>query len=154
MRRLLPFALALVLFSCGKKGPDGTDPVTGERVFTVPSAAPSSTGAGAATAVATTGPAPVIPDDLTRQVQDTVAKSRGALRACYEQALVDTPYLTIEVEVSLHVDDKGAARVSKVDGYLPPAMRTCVTGVLTGLKFPASNATDVTLPLHFRSTNL
>jgi len=142
------------MFSCGKKGPEGTDPTAGERVVTVPSAAPSATGASAAMTVATTGPAPEIPDDLSQKVQEAVGKARVPLRSCYESALADTPYLSVEVDVTMHVDDTGAARVTKFDGYMPPAMRSCVVGVLAGLKFPPSHATDVTVPLHFKSTNL
>lgn len=154
MRRLLPLALVVMTFSCGKKGPNGTDPAIGERVVTVPSAAPSATGASAAMTVATTGPAPQIPDDLTQKVQEAVAKARAPLRSCYESALADTPYLVVEVDVSLHVDDTGAPRVTKIDGYMPPGMRACVTGVLGGLKFPPQHATDVSVPLHFKSTTL
>jgi peroxiredoxin family protein len=108
-----------------------------------------------ATPVSTTGPAPKIPDESTQKLQDAVVSARGALKRCYEDALIDSPYLSVEVEVTVHVDDRGRGSIKKIDGpALPDGMKRCVTNVLTGIAYPPNNATDVNVPLAFKSTTL
>ena len=148
--------LALFLLAAGCKGKldGGADPVPSGRAVTVPMGATSAAGFGAATPVATTGPAPEIPDESTQKLQDAVTSARGALKRCYEDALGDTPYLSVEVEVSLHVDAKGHGAVKKIDGFLPESMKRCVTNTLTGIAYPPNHETDMNVPLSFKSTTL
>lgn len=122
--------------------------------MTVPSGASSAATFGAAAPVATTGPAPEIPDESTQKLQDAVASAKGALKRCYEDALTETPYLTVNVEVSIHVDARGHGAVTKVEGYLPESMKRCVTNVLTGIAYPPSHEADLDVPLAFKSTSL
>jgi hypothetical protein len=111
-------------------------------------------GPGVATPVSTTGPTPEIPDESTQKLQDAVASAKGSLKRCYEDALNDTPYLSVNVEVALHVDDRGHGTVKKIDGYLPEAMKRCVTNTLTGIAYPPNHETDRNVPLSFKSTTL
>ena len=115
----------------------------------------SAVGPSRAVPVSTTGPAPEIPDESTQKLQDAVASARGALKRCYDDALVDSPYLSVEVDVTLHIDDKGHGAVRKIDGPpMPEDMKRCVTNVLTGIAYPPNNETDMNVPLSFKSTNL
>jgi hypothetical protein len=141
--------------ACAKKVDGGPDPAGSARAVTVPMGAISATGPSMATPVSTTGPAPEIPDESTQKLQDAVVSARGALKRCYEDALNETPYLTVEVEVEVHVDDHGHGTIKKIDGPpLPDGMKRCVTNVLTGIAYPPNFATDVHVPLSFKSTTL
>lgn len=145
---------AVLAVSCARKTEGGTDPTPSNRAITIPMGATSAVGPMKATPVATTGPAPEIPDESTQKLQDAVATARGALKRCYEDALVDSPYLSVEVEVSVHIDDHGHGAIKKIDGpALPDGMKRCVTNVLTGIAYPPAVA-DVTVPLRFKSTTL
>jgi hypothetical protein len=156
MRTLCLALFVTLAFESGCKGKldGGTDPVPSGRTVTVPVGATSAVGFGAATPVATTGPAPEIPDESTQKLQDAVSSAKGALKRCYEDALNETPYLSVEVEVSLHVDGKGHGSVKKIDGFLPDGMKRCVTNTLTGIAYPPNHETDMNIPLSFKSTTL
>lgn len=144
----------LVLAGCKGKLDGSTDPSPSSRTVIVPTGATSAVGPGVATPVATTGPAPEIPDESTQKLQDAVASAKGALKRCYEDALSETPYLSVNVEVALHIDDKGKGVVKKIDGYLPDGMKRCVTNTLTGIAYPPNHDADINVPLSFKSTTL
>jgi len=156
MRRayLALISALLVVSACKGKLDGGTDPSPSSRTVTVPVGATSAVGPGVATPVATTGPAPEIPDESTQKLQDAVASAKGALKRCYENALSETPYLSVNVEVALHIDDKGHGAVKKIEGYLPDGMKRCVTNTLTGIAYPPSHEADINVPLSFKSTTL
>lgn len=143
----------LLAVGCTRKSEGGTDPIN-NRSIVVPMGAPSAVGPSMATPVATTGPAPEIPDESTQKLQDAVVSARGALKRCWEDALVDAPYLTVEVEVMVHVDARGRGAIKKIDGAMPEGMRRCVTNVLTGIAYPPNAETDVNVPISFKSTTL
>jgi len=155
MRAALLTLFCALFVAFARKSDGGGDPSPNNRVVSVPMGATSALGPSFATPVATTGPAPDIPDESTQKLQDAVHSARSALKRCYEDSLAESPYLSVDVEVTVRVDDKGHGSVKGIEGPpLPPEMKRCVSNVLTGIAYPPNAATDVTVPLRFQSTTL
>ncbi len=86
-------------------------------------------------------------------VQRVVARSAGAIRACYERGLAQRPGLAGRVTVGFEIQRNGAVSGAHVESSTlgHPGVERCVVGVVARLRFPGGNDTQrVRYPFELR----
>ena len=76
-----------------------------------------------------------LPEDAVRQ---TIGRSVGGLKACYERSLRSSPTLSGGLTVEIEVDDEGRViSASATNNEVGQEVSECVVGRLRSLRFPA-----------------
>ena len=94
----------------------------------------------------------VIGSHTKEQVSKIVSAYMGQIKYCYERQIQKEPNLKGDIVVKFNIANQGSVdkAVVSTSTLESPTVKSCVTGVVKRMPFPASGSTQVTIPLHFK----